>query len=121
MRPNRGVAANNARRIKQATTRSENQPYSFVGDVRTPRLGGASQILWCQLPSSLGPATGTWPSLTPTSVSGVTIYRSVNGALVALSGTWKVYNWYAATFATGKTTAVSACGDGTFQTVNQNC
>lgn len=109
------------RRIKGAVTRTESQPYAFGKPTRQPRLGGASQILWCRLPSSLGPATGAWPDLTPTSVTGVTIYSSVNGALVALPGTWKVYNWYHTTFATGTTTAVTACGDGTFQTNNQSC
>lgn len=111
----------NARRLRGVITRVEQTPYPFGPDKRLPRLGGASQVLWCQLPSALNPATGTWPSLTPTSVSGVTIYRSVYGALVAIPGTWTVYNWYNATFATGKTTAVTACGDGTFQAIEQSC
>lgn len=110
-----------ARRILGATRRIEGQVYDFTPDRRLPRLGGASQILWCQLPSALAAATGTWPNLTPTSVTGVTIYRSVNGALVALSGTWKVYNYYSVGFVTGKTTSVTACGDDTFQVVEQSC
>lgn len=109
------------RRIKGSVTRVESQPYQFGGPIRTPRLGGASQVLWCQLPSALAGSTGTWPTITPSSVTGVTIYAPVNGALVALPGTFKVYNWYATTFNTSKMTAVTACGDGSFQVLNQDC
>lgn len=109
------------RRIKGAVNRLESQPYRFGAPVRTPRLGGASQILWCQFGSSMGAASGTWPSIAPGSLSGVTIYRPVNGSLVPIAGTWKVYNWYPVTFSAGKTTAVSACGDGTFQVIEQAC
>lgn len=109
------------RRIKGTVGRVEANPYAFGAGPRQPRLGGASQVLWCQLTSALNPATGTWPSITPTSVTGQTIYRLQRGQLVALPGTWTVYNVYPAQFLTGKTTAVSACGDGTFQVIDQNC
>lgn len=114
-------ARSNARRLKQSVQRVEQTPYEFGATKRAPRLGGASQILWCQLPSSLAAATGTFPSITPSSVTGVTIYRPVNGALVALPGTWKVYNFSGTALVTGKKTEVSACGDGTFQVVVQDC
>lgn len=117
----RRLQASNARRVKAATSRLESQPYDFLPNRRTPRLGGASQILYCQFASTVGAATGTWPNLTPGSATGVTLYRSVNGALVAIPGTWTVYNYYKTAFNAAKTTEVSACGDGTFQTVNQDC
>lgn len=117
----RATAAGAARRLKAAATRLENQPYDPGAAYRPPRLGGPSGHGWCQLASSLGPATGTWPSLTPTSVTGVTIYREQGGSLVALSGTFKLYNWRSVTWSAGKTTFVVPNGDNTWDIVDQDC
>jgi hypothetical protein len=70
---------------------------------------------FCRLASSLGPATGTWPSITPTTQSGVTIYQS--GASL---GTATVYNYRNVTWATGKTTYVTLSG-GIWKVVDQDC
>ena len=74
---------------------------------------------WCHLASSLGPATGTWPSLTPTSQL-VTAYSSAGGALTSL-GSATAYNWRNVTWATGKTTYLAANPDGTYDVVDQDC
>ena len=109
------------RRVKQATVRVEKGPYDFRSPVRTPRTGAAiASVGWVRLAGTLSPATGTWPSLSPTSVNA-TIYRSVSGALVAMNGTYTVYNWRNVTWAASKTTCVAPCGDGTWQVIDQDC
>jgi len=113
------------RRIKSGVNRLESQPYAFGGPSRQPRLGGASGHAWCQLPSSVGPATGTWPNLTPTQLAGQTVYRpgSVSGTrqLIAVPGTYTLLNWRNVTWAAGKTMLVLPNGDGTWDMIDEDC
>lgn len=109
------------RRIKGTVTRLEQQPYDYVPRTRPPRLGGASGHGWCQLSSSLGPATGTWPSLTPTTASGITIYRKSGNSLAAIPGTFTLYNWRNVTWSANKTMLVLPNGDGTWDIIDQDC
>ena len=81
---------------------------------------GGGGHAWCHLGASLGPATGTWPTLTPTSAS-VTVYTSSGGSLSASTGTPIVYNWHNVTWAAGKTTYLAANPDGTYDIVDQDC
>lgn len=75
----------------------------------------------CQLGSSLGPATGTWPSLTPTTQTGVNLYQPLGGSLVKIASSQKIYNWRNVTWAASKTTLVLVAGDGTWAVEDQDC
>jgi hypothetical protein len=110
------------RRVKQATVRTEKQPYDFRNPTRTPRLGGGTVgIYWCQLTTTISAATGTWGTLTLGKVTGQTIYYVSGGGQVELSGTRTVYNSWPASFASGKTTALAPNPDGTFSISEQAC
>lgn len=110
------------KRIKTAVVRSEGQPYNFAPAMpRGPRISGASGHLWCQFSGTLNGATGSWPSLTPGSLSSQTVYTSNNGALTAQPGTRKVWNWYSTSFTTGKTTLLLPNGDGSCDVAEQDC
>lgn len=81
---------------------------------------GFFQPGWCQLASSLGPATGTWPSISATTQGGVTVYVEAATGL-ASTGTATVVNRRNVTWATGKTTLVLPRSDGTWSIVDQDC
>lgn len=76
-------------------------------------------VYTCQFASTLVAATGTYPSITPSSTT-VTVYQAVGGSLVGL-GTCEVYNFTATAFAASKTTTLGANGDGTFYVIEQDC
>ena len=88
------------------------------GNLVVMPLGNAGY--WCQLSSTLAAATGTWPNLTAGSLSGQTVYSSATGSLVSM-GTFTVLNWYATSFASGKTTALRPTGGGDMEVIDQNC
>jgi hypothetical protein len=81
---------------------------------------GASSgaVLFCN-PSGLAGATGTWPSLTPGSIS-TTVYRA-SGSTLATIGTQTVYNWFPAAPASGKILEVFPDGAGDFVAGPQSC
>lgn len=114
-------AISNARRLKSAVQRTEQEPYDFTSTRRLPRIGAVGGHGWCQLGSTLNPATGSWGSITPTSQTGITIYCLIDGTPTAIPGTHKVYNWRNVTWAPSKTTYVVPNGDGTWDVVDQDC
>lgn len=79
-----------------------------------------SQPGYCQLPSSLGPATGTWPSLSITTLGGVTVYVPV-GSVLASIGTQTIRNYRNVTWAASKTTVVEPRLDGAWEIRDQDC
>jgi hypothetical protein len=80
--------------------------------------GGGVGAYFC-LPTSLGGASGTWPTLTPGSQS-LTIYQVVSGALSSV-GTATVYNFYPAATVASKVLQVEPNGDGSYSAVAQSC
>lgn len=109
------------RRIKGVVTRTESQPYAFGRPTRQPRLGGAALVMWC-VPSASIAAGSNPPSGSPGGpLAGQTIYRLVNGAYVALPGTFDLYNPRSAETTSGKQTAVTSNGDGTFSCIDWDC
>lgn len=115
----RRLQATTARRIKAATSRIESQPYDFQPGRRTPRLTATSTHGWCQLGSSLNAATGTWPSITPTTTTA-TVYINVNGSLSSI-GSKTLYNWRNVSWSANKTTLVLPNGNGTWDIDDQDC
>ena len=110
------------RRVQEAVVRVENQPYNFPpGKRRTPRLGGFSGHLWCQLSTTIAAATGTWGSLTPGTLTGQTVYSTATGVQIALPNTYKIINWWPTSFASGKTTLLLPNGNGTYDISEQAC
>jgi hypothetical protein len=88
------------------------------GNVGLGSGGGGGNTFFC-LPTALGAATGTWPSLTPASQS-LTVYQVVSGALSSV-GSATVYNFYPAATVASKVLQVKANGDGTYSAVAQSC
>ena len=80
--------------------------------------GGTVGAYFC-LPTALGGATGTWPTLTPGSQS-LTVYQVVSGALSSV-GTATVQNWYPAATVASKVLKVTPNGDGTYSAEAQSC
>jgi hypothetical protein len=108
----------NARRIKGATARVEQQPYDYVPAVRTPRPAAGMADGYCQLSAALGPATGTWPDLTPTTTTA-TVYSANGNGLTSLAA-MTVYNFRNVTWAASKTTYLVFNG-GIWKIVDQDC
>ena len=80
--------------------------------------GGTSGVFFC-LPTTLGGATGSWPSLTPSS-QNLTVYM-VSGTTISSVGTFTVYNWYPAAPAASKVLLVLPDGSGNYVAVGQSC
>ena len=81
--------------------------------------GSAGGAYFC-LPTTLGAATGSWPSLTPGSQAGLTVYQASGTSLTSL-GTFTVYNWFPATPAASKVLMVFPDDDGNFVAGPQSC
>lgn len=119
---NRAARAN-ARRLRGTITRVEQNPYQFLPDLRLPRLAGGAALGYCQLASSLGPATGTWPTITPTTATGTTIYIGTGGAspgLTSIGTNLTVYNFLPETWDAGKTLELIN-SNGIWQIINEAC
>jgi hypothetical protein len=84
----------------------------------TPTGAQSGAVYFC-LPTTLTGATGSWPSLTPTSQS-LTVYQASGTSLTSL-GTFTVYNWYPAAPAASKVCQVAPDGSGNFVVVAQSC
>jgi hypothetical protein len=80
--------------------------------------GGTTGAFFC-LPTSLGGATGSWPSLTPASQS-LTIYQVSSGSLSSI-GTATVYNFYPSATVASKVLFVVPDGSGGYVAVSQSC
>lgn len=81
--------------------------------------GSASGGGYFAMPTTLGPATGSWPSLTPGSQS-LTVYQAT-GTTLSSTGTFTVYNWYLSTPVASKIIQVTPDGAGNFVLVAQSC
>jgi hypothetical protein len=110
-----------SRRVKAAVVRSEFQPYSFIGQARTPRLHGGGAVLWCVPSASI--AAGTYPpSGAPGGpLTGQTIYSISAAGYTALPGTFSLYNPHATGLSAGKLAAVTPNDDGSWSVVDQDC
>jgi hypothetical protein len=77
-----------------------------------------SGVFFC-LPTTLAGASGSWPSLTPSSQS-LTVYQASGTSLTSM-GTATVYNWYPASPAASKVCFVLPDGAGNYVVVDQSC
>ena len=81
--------------------------------------GGAGGGVFFCLPTALGGATGTWPSLTPASQS-LAIYQAQGTSFISL-GTATVYNWLPAATVASKVCVVLPDGAGNYIVISQSC
>jgi hypothetical protein len=114
-------AISEARRVRGAVVRLESLPRDYGGQVRGPRLGGASGHLWVQPTTTIAAATGAWGSQTPGTLTGQTIYSTGTGVQVALQGAYKVVNWWPTSVVAGKTTLLLPNGNGSFDVAEWSC
>jgi hypothetical protein len=84
-----------------------------------PGAGGGGVIYFC-LPTTISGASGSWPSLTPGSQSGLTVYQAQGTTLTSV-GTFTVYNWYPAAPSASKVAMCLPDGAGNMVLVAQSC
>lgn len=75
---------------------------------------------WCQLSGSLGPATGTWPSITATSTTA-NVYVGSSTSLTLYASSATIYNRRNVTWAASKTTLLLPNADGSYDIDDQDC
>jgi hypothetical protein len=81
--------------------------------------GGQGLALWCQ-GTGVSAATGSWPTLTPSTFTA-DIYRDVGGTLTLVTSGATVRWFYKDSSASGKLIAVVPNGDGTFDAISDSC
>jgi hypothetical protein len=101
--------------------RAVQQAAKGVGsDYGTIPSGGAGQGAFFAMSSSGSwGATGSWPSLTPGSISA-TVYQATGTTLTSL-GTFTIYNWFPASPVASKVILVEPDNTGNYVVVTQSC
>jgi hypothetical protein len=82
--------------------------------------GGAVRSYWCRTPGTVAVATGTWPSLTPTTFTA-DVYLSDSGALTSFATGATIYWWYKDAAAANKLVGLLPNGDGTYDARHDSC
>ncbi len=96
----------------------QQQQYAPGGGFTGGGGGGASVCFANNL--TLGAATGTWPSITPTSTTA-DVYKIVTGALVLVTAGATIYNFLPSATDSAKRQVLGVVGDGTFTVISQSC
>jgi hypothetical protein len=81
--------------------------------------GGGSQHGWCESPG-FAAATGTWPSITPSSGSA-DVYQGTSGALSLVATAATIHWWYKDASVAGKLVAVEPNTDGSWDAIVDSC
>lgn len=81
--------------------------------------GSVSGCYYC-LPTTLGAATGSWPTLTAATQT-LDIYQDQAGTLVKIASSQIVQNWYPAAPAASKVAKVTPTGYGSWDLEAQSC
>jgi hypothetical protein len=82
--------------------------------------GGSTRSYWCRTSGTVAVATGTWPSLTPTTFTA-DVYVSHSGALASVATGATIYWWYKDTAAANKLVGLIPNGDGTYDARHDSC
>ncbi len=69
-----------------------NQIQQTQGQSGGGQSGGAGTVYWARMPSAVAAATGSWPTLTPSTFTS-NIYADVSGTLV-LQATSQTVRWF---------------------------
>lgn len=77
-------------------------------------------VYFCQPSGTPSGATGSWPSITPTSFTA-DVYMASFGALVKVATGATIYNFYAASLSASKTCSLIDNRDGTYTVIAQSC
>ena len=87
-----------------------------------PGGGGNGSVYWAQAPSAIAAATGSWPTLTPTSFTS-DIYCEVGGTLTLQAASQTVYWFYKDIAAISSLIPVepSAGGGGAWDAIGNSC
>lgn len=95
----------------------EQQQYAAGGFGAGGGSGGGD--LWCQLSGSLGPATGTWPSITATTATA-DVYTGSGASISKVQTGATIYNRRNVTWSAGKTSYLVPSGSG-YAIIDQDC
>ncbi len=87
-----------------------------------PGSGGSGGLYWAQAPSAIAAATGSWPTLTPTSFTS-DIYCEVGGTLTLQAAAQTVYWFYKDIAAINSLIPVepSISGGGAWDAIGNSC
>jgi len=83
--------------------------------------GGSGGVVYSMVGVVIAAATGSFPTLTPGSVTGATVYSLVGGSPVTVSTNATVYNQMQAATVVTKTIMLGANPDGTYSVITQSC
>jgi hypothetical protein len=82
--------------------------------------GGGGSLCWARTPSSVSAATGTWPSLTPSSFTA-DVYRRTGTDLALVKEDATIYWWYLDGADSGKLVPCVKNADGSYDAVVDSC
>jgi hypothetical protein len=82
--------------------------------------GGGGGAFFCQPSGSVAGATGTWPTLTPTSFTA-DVYQMVGGVLTLITASAGISNGFPAALVASKVCFVAADTSGAYVVVSQSC
>jgi hypothetical protein len=83
--------------------------------------GSAAASYWAMAPAGGSPAsTGTFPTITPSGGTSITVYQSIGGTLGAI-GTRTVRWWYRDSLPQYTLVPVVLCADGSFDAICNSC
>lgn len=101
-------------RIKRLEDRMASVPGSQGGG------GGSGQTVFFANHLTLGAATGTWPSITPSSTTA-DVYGSLGGALSIVTTGATIYNYLPDPTDNTHRQVLGSNGDGTYSVISQSC
>lgn len=93
------------------------QPLAMMWD---PGGGGSTVSLWAMTPSAVAAATGTWPTLAPSTFTS-DIKKDVGGTLTTVATGASVRWFYKDAIAAGKLVPVMDNGDGSYDGRANSC
>lgn len=82
--------------------------------------GTATASYWCRTPGAVTAATGTWPTLTPTTFTA-DVYSNLGGSLTLVTTGAAVYWWYKDAAAAHKLVPLMANADGSYDAGGDSC
>jgi hypothetical protein len=103
----------------QVKENSQNIPRAWTNNGPSGDGGGGS-LCWARTPSSVSAATGTWPSLTPSSFTS-DVYRRAGTSLDLVAEAATIYWFYLDAADEGKLVPCVRNADGSFDAVLDSC
>ena len=82
--------------------------------------GGTTASYWCRTPGAVAAATGTWPTLTPTTFTA-DVYSNLGGTLTSVATGATIFWWYKDAAVINKLVPLMANNNGTYDAIADSC